>query len=352
MARHRAAILFGPEDMRVEEVERPAAGPGEVLVRVMATALCGSDVHAYLGRLPRIRFPQVLGHELAGVVVETGPGVTGLGVGTRVCIENHMHCGECEFCLEGRINVCRRARSIGFSLPGGFGQHVAVPERFAIPLPDAVSFEVGALIQPLSVAYHAVVRRGRVAAGSRVLVIGSGSMGLCVLAIAAASGAGVYLSGSSPNRLELARRMGAAATIDVREDGAYRRLRDLTGGRGVDTAFECAGGDQDVTLGQALGAVKRGGRVVQVGTFAENRATIPANDLQDQELELLGARGHPNAIEPCIRLVAGGVVDVAPMVTHRAGLDGAADALRMMAFERSRGVKTVLLPNGAPEART
>ncbi|HEX7125548.1 MAG TPA: alcohol dehydrogenase catalytic domain-containing protein [Thermodesulfobacteriota bacterium] len=350
MTGHRAAVLYGPEDLRVVEVERPGAGPGEVVVRVMATALCGSDVHAYLGRLPRIRFPQILGHELAGVVVEAGAGVAALRVGDRVCIENHMHCGACEFCLEGRINICRQARSIGFSLPGGFGQHVVVPERFAVLLPDSLSFEAGALIQPLSVAYHAVVRRGRVTPGSRVLVIGSGSMGLCALAVAAACGAEVYLSGSSPNRLELARRMGAAETLDVREADAYRRVRDLTGGRGVDVAFECAGGDQDATLRQALGAVKRGGRVVQVGTFAENRATVPANDLQDQELELLGARGHPNAIEPCIRLVADGIVDVAPMVTHRVGLEGAADALRMMAFERSRGVKTLLLPNGAAGA--
>lgn len=350
MATQRAAVLYGPEEMRVSDVDRPSPGTGDVLVRVMATALCGSDVHAYLGRLPRIRFPHVLGHEVAGVVAETGRGVSGLRAGDRVCIENHMHCGQCEFCLEGRINICRNARSIGFSLPGGFGQYVVVPERFAIPLPDGVSLEVGALVQPLSVAYHAVVARGRVEAGSRVLVIGSGSMGLSALAVAVASGAEVYLSGSSANRLALARRMGAAATIDTREDGAYGRVRELTGGRGVDVAFECAGGEQDVTLRQALGAVTRGGRVVQIGTFAENRATIPANDLQDQELELLGARGHPNTTLPCLRLVARGAVDVAPMITHRLTLEEADAGLRMMAFERSRGIKSVLHPNGRPDA--
>ncbi len=350
MTSQHAAVLHGPEDLRVGEVERPTARAGEVVVRVMATALCGSDVHAYLGRLPRIRFPQILGHELAGTVAETGPGVTRLRTGDRVCIENHIHCGACEFCLEGRINICKNARSIGFSLPGGFGQYVVLPEAFALPLPDGVSLEVGALVQPLSVAYHAVVARGRVAAGSRVLVIGSGSMGLCALAIAVATGAEVYLSGTSPNRLEMARRMGAVETVDAREDGAYRRVRDLASGRGVDVAFECAGGDQDVTLRQALSTVKRGGRVVQVGTFAENRATIPANDLQDHELELLGARGHPNAIEPCLRLVARGRVDVAPMITERLGLKEAEAGLRMMAFERSRGIKTVLHPNGPPDA--
>ncbi len=350
MTGQRAAVLYGPEKMRVVEVERPSAGAGEVVVRVMVTALCGSDVHAYLGRLPRIRVPQILGHELAGVVAETGPGVTRLRAGDRVCIENHIHCGACELCLEGRINICRSARSIGFSLPGGFGQYVVVPEAFALPLPDGVSLEAGALVQPLSVAYHAVVARGRVRPGSRVLVIGSGSMGLCALAVAAASGAEVYLSGTSPNRLELARRMGAAATVDAREEGAYRRVRELTGGRGVDVAFECAGGEQDVTLRQALGAVRRGGRVVQVGTFAENRATIPANDLQDQELELLGARGHPNAMEPCLRLVAAGRIDVTPMITHRLPLEEAEAGLRMMAFERSRAIKTLLHPNGPPPA--
>ena len=183
-----AAVLHGPGRLVLEERPLPEPGPGAVLVEVGACAICGSDLHLLDGRFPRARFPVVPGHEFMGRVIALGPGVEGLSLGMRACVENHVACGECGFCRAGRENLCRAARSIGFNVDGAYSQHVVAPAKCVIPLPDAVDDAAGSVMQTLGTGYHAV-RRARLEPGETAVILGMGPVGLGALASARLAGA-------------------------------------------------------------------------------------------------------------------------------------------------------------------
>ena len=330
----RAAVLHAPGDVRVEERAVPEPGPREVLVQIAAVGVCGSDVHYYEhGRIGPyvVREPLVLGHESAGRVVALGPGATRHAAGDRVALEPGVPCGRCRECRAGRYNLCRDVRF--FATPpvdGAFADYVAIHEDFAFALPDSVSDEAGALMEPLSVAVWAC-RKAGVAPGARVLVTGAGPIGLLTLQVALASGAAaVAVTDVNEHRLALARRLGATD-----------RLED------ADALVECSGHPD--ALRQGIAALRPAGTAVVVGMGPEEDATVPLSLIQNRELWLTGTFRYANTYPTAIALAAAGRVDLEAIVTARFGLDQAEAALRA-GREDPAAVKAMVIPGSGTAA--
>jgi L-iditol 2-dehydrogenase len=334
----RAAVLRGVGDVVVEERPVPQAGPGEVVVRVASVGVCGSDTHYYEhGRIGQfvVESPLVLGHEAAGEVAALGPGVTSLAVGQRVSVEPGVPDLTCEQCLAGRYNLCPNMRF--FATPpidGAFAEYVVVHSAFAHPVPDTLSDDAAALLEPLSVGIWAC-RRGRVTAGSRVLVTGAGPIGLVSVQAALAFGATeVVVSDVNPERLALAGELGATDVVDARTT----RVTDLP--RPPQVLLECSG--HPTATGEAIRALDRAGRAVLVG-MGGDELPLPLSVVQERELEVTGTFRYANTWPTAIALVAAGRIDLDRLVTGTYGLDQAADALT--AGRRDpRSVKVVVHP--------
>jgi L-iditol 2-dehydrogenase len=331
---NRAAVLHAPGDLRIEERPVPQPGPREVLVEIAAVGVCGSDVHYYEhGRIGShvVRAPMVLGHESAGRVVGLGPGVQRHAVGDRVTLEPGVPCGRCRECRAGRYNLCRDVRF--FATPpidGAFANYVTIHEDFAFALPDSVSDEAGALMEPLSVGIWAC-RKGGVAPGDRVLVTGAGPIGLlaqqCALAFGATS---VTITDVSEERLELARRTGATRAVRAGED-----LDE------ADALIECSG--HPAALAAGIAAVRPAGTAVVVGMGPEEDATVPLSLIQNREIWLTGTFRYANTYPTAIALVASGRVDPEAIITGRYGLGDAEAALRA-GRDDPANVKAMVVP--------
>jgi L-iditol 2-dehydrogenase len=334
----RAAVLRGIGDLVVEERPVPEAGPGEVVVRVASVGVCGSDTHYYEhGRIGQfvVESPLVLGHEAAGEVASLGPGVTSLAVGQRVSIEPGVPDLTCEQCLAGRYNLCPGMRFYGTPpIDGAFAEYVVVHVAFAHPVPDAISDDAAALLEPLSVGIWAC-RKGRVSAGSRVLVTGAGPIGLVSVQAALAFGATeVVVSDVNPERLALARELGATAVVDARTS----RLADLA--QPPQVLLECSG--HPAATAEAIRALDRAGRAVLVGMGGDELA-LPLSVVQEHELEVTGVFRYAGTWPTAIALVAAGRIDLDRLVTGTYGLASAADAL--VAGRRDpQSVKVVVHP--------
>ena len=338
-ATNRAAVLHGPGDLRVETRPMPTPGRREVLVQVAAVGVCGSDVHYYEhGRIGAhmVRKPMVLGHEASGVVVATGSDASRHRVGARVALEPGVPCGSCEQCRHGRYNLCKDVRF--FATPpidGAFADYVTIHEDFAFEVPDSVSLEAAALIEPFSVGIWAS-RKARVGPGDAVLVTGAGPIGLCAVLAARAHGAtDVTVTDVSPVRLEAARRAGATATVDVR--------RETPAEAGVSPAvlLECSGAT--AAVGDGLAVLRPAGRAVLVG-MGEDVVPIPLADVQAKELELTGTFRYANTYPAAIAMVAGGV-DLDWMVSGTYGLDDAEAAL-LAGRDDPASIKAIVAPSG------
>ncbi len=334
----RAAVLRGIGDVVVEERPVPDAGPGEVVVRVASVGVCGSDTHYYdHGRIGRfvLEEPLVLGHEAAGEVAARGPGVTSLAVGQRVSIEPGVPDLTCPQCLAGRYNLCPQMRF--FATPpvdGAFAEYVVVHAAFAHPVPDTISDHAAALLEPLSVGIWGC-RKGRVGAGSRVLITGAGPIGLVSVQVARAFGATeIVVSDVNPERLALARDLGATDVVDARTAS----VADLP--RPPRVLLECSGSPG--ATGQAIRALDRAGRAVLVG-MGGDELPLPLSVVQERELEVTGTFRYAGTWPTAIALVAAGRIDLDRLVTGTYDLASAADAL--VAGRRDpQSVKVVVLP--------
>ena len=334
----RAAVLVGAGDLRIEDRPAPQPGPGEVLVRVQAVGVCGSDTHYYEhGRIGRfvLDAPLVLGHEASGVVVQTGAGTQGPPVGQRVSIEPGVPDLSCPQCLAGRYNLCPAMRF--FATPpvdGAFAELVAVHAAFAHPVPDGVSENAAALLEPLSVGIWAC-RKGRVTAGSRVLITGAGPIGLVCLQVALAAGAtDVVVSDVNPARLALAQQLGASTVLDART----AQLGDLN--RPPQVLLECSG--YPPVISEAIRALDRAGRAVLVGMGGDEIA-LPLAVVQERELEVTGTFRYANTWPAAIALVAAGRVDLDRLVTGTYPLEQVEQALTASRQDPA-AVKAIVAP--------
>jgi L-iditol 2-dehydrogenase len=334
----RAAVLREPGNVVIEERPVPRAGPGEVVVRVRAVGVCGSDTHYYEhGRIGRfvVEAPLVLGHEAAGEVTDLGPGVTRLVVGERVSIEPGVPDLTCGQCLAGRYNLCPNMRFFGTPpVDGAFAEYVVVHEAFAHPVPDSVGDDAAALLEPLSVGIWACMK-ARVTAGSRVLITGAGPIGLLSVQAALAFGATeVVVSDVNPVRLALARELGATMVIDAREAS----VTDLH--RSPEVLLECSG--HPPAIGEAIRALDRAGRAVLVG-MGGDEILLPLSVIQERELELTGTFRYAGTWPRAIALIASGRINLDRLVTGTYRLDQTEEALTAGRRDQ-QSIKVVIHP--------
>ncbi|MCP3980085.1 MAG: alcohol dehydrogenase catalytic domain-containing protein [bacterium] len=338
----RVAVYHSNSDVRVEQRPRPQIGPGELLLSVRASGICGSDVMEWY-RLPKA--PLVLGHEIAGVVEEVGPGVDRFRRGDRVVATHHVPCNTCRYCLTDRHNVCATLHGTNFD-PGGFSELLRLPainvDRGTFRLPDHVTFEEGSFVEPLACA----VRGQRVAglrAGDDVAVLGSGISGILHVQLARALGAGRILATDvSRQRLEMARRNGADAAIAADELSADL-LRRSNEGRLADRVLVCTGARR--AFEQALDLVEPGGTILFFAPLEPGQTLpVPVNDLWKRNVSLVHSyAGPPADMSQALDLIAARRVDVASMITHRLGLGQTGEGFRLT-VEGGESLKVVVDP--------
>ncbi len=335
---NRAAVLHGPHDLRVEDRPMPAPGPGEVLVEVRAVGVCGSDVHYYEhGRIGDfvVSEPLVLGHEAMGVVVGGGERTGRHRPGTRVALEPGVPCGRCAACRGGRYNLC--ADVAFFATPpvdGAFARYVTIHEDFAHPLPDRVSDEAGALLEPLSVGLWAT-RKGGVRPGDRVLVTGAGPVGLLAAQTARIAGAAeVVITDVNPERLRVAEELGAATALNTAE-------HPLDPEMGADVLLECSGAPAAVTAG--IAALRPAGTAVLVGMGPHSEARLPVQLIQNREITLTGTFRYANTYPQAVALAAAGRVELDALANRRFPLDGTEQALLASRTDTSV-IKAMVMP--------
>lgn len=335
-------VAPGAGNVELRHVAEPTAGPGQVKLAVRAAGICGTDLHILNDEFPT-RPPVILGHEVAGEVVEVGAGVERVRPGERVTSETYFSlCGVCRFCRGGRPNLCPERRSIGSAVDGGFAEFLVVPARNVRPLPPTVDWVAGALTEPLACVVHGAIELPKLSPGDVAVVAGPGAIGLLTAQVAKAAGATVVLLGTAVDghRLALGRELGADHTLDVEREDAAALVGDLTGGLGADIGYECSGADP--AAASLLGLVRRGGQYAQIGLFGKPVAW-DLDQVCYKELSVTGSNASvPSAWATALRLLAEGQVRTAPLVTQRFPLSEWAEAFRR--FEARAGVKLVLEP--------
>jgi alcohol dehydrogenase, propanol-preferring len=341
------AALFraAHQPLEITEVPTPEPGAGAVLVRVASCGVCHTDLHYIDHGTPTFKTPPlVLGHEISGTIAALGPGVNTWKKGDRVLLPAVLTCGTCEMCRTGRENICERNQMFGNNIDGGFAEFVVAPAKDVYALPCEVPLVEAAIIaDAITTPFHAVVRRGQVAPGDWVLVVGCGGVGLNVVQIAAALGGRVIAVDPAAGKLEWATRLGAVATIDpAATPRADKEVRRLTGGAGVDVAFEAVG--KSAAQEMAFGCVRTGGRLVLVG-YSTEAMTLNAGRVMYREMSVIGSLGcRPVDYPRVIELARQGRIKVAELVTHRFPLERINDALDTL--RSGAAIRAVVVPTG------
>jgi L-iditol 2-dehydrogenase len=346
----QALVVLAPEKFEIQAVPVPEPGPMEVLCRVKAVSICGTDSHLIAGDYPGFwppAFPIIPGHEWAGEIVALGAGAdkAGWAVGDRVAGTSHDACGVCQQCVEGRYNLCENYgvmdlhRQYGHNYQGADAEYVVHGVKCIFPLPDSVSFEAGAVIDPASLALHCA-RRGRVKPGDTVVIMGAGPVGLLGGDAALAMGAGRVIVVGRGLRLAKALEMGFEG-VDSNAGDPVDTVRDMTGGLGADVVLEAAG--TPTTLRWALAMLRKGGRIAAVGIPTEG-VDIEVRDLVLYELELAGSRASAGEMRRVMPLIADGRIRLDAIMTHQFALADFGSALATFRDRASGAIKITLKP--------
>jgi len=324
----KAAFLYKPGDIRIEEMDVPTPKDNEALIKLKAVGVCGSDVHFYeVGRIGDfvVKEPLILGHECAGEVIEVGKNVKTVKIGDRVALEAGVPCRICEFCRSGRYNLCSSV--VFLAAPpfhGAYREYIAHPEDFLFKLPDNMTYEEGAMIEPLSVGTYAA-ERGGVNVRNTVVIIGAGTIGLMTLQAVKARGAtDIIITDLEPFRLELAKKLGATHTVNAKEVDAIQKVLELTNG-GADVIMEAVGAP--ATIQQTIKMARPGAVIVLIGMPTVDDIPIRIVEAICKEVDIRGIFRYANAYRPAIKLVSKGKIDVKSMITTRFPLDKVQEAL-------------------------
>jgi len=337
----KAAIIEKPGKVTIREVRRPGLKYGEVLVKVRVTGICGSEIHAYHGTHP-YRIPPVLsGHELAGDIEAIGEGIQKFRVGDRVTVEPQIACKRCQYCLSGHYNLCTNKIVLGTKeWPGSLGEYITAPEEVVYKLPDHVSYEAGAFVEPLSVGVHAV-RVAHLAKDDNVLIAGSGSIGLSVLgAVKNYSEGKIICSDVRDFNLDLARKLGAHEVLGASESDFVEKMDQFTGGKGVDTAFVTVGSVN--AFEQSLQVTRKRGKTIIIGLFAE-KTHIDLSYIVSNEKMVMGVLMYRRKdFEESLNFIASGKFSPGEIITHRLPIERAQEAFDL-ADKKSENVGKVML---------
>lgn len=339
--------MHGIDDVRIDDVPMPQMKDGDVLIKMKAVGICGSDVHYYKhGKIGdyAVEKPMILGHECAGEIVDMAKDVKGFKAGDRVAIEPGYTCRKCIYCKTGRYNLCPDV--IFMATPpvdGALVEYVAWPADFVFQLPENMTYEHGALIEPLAVGMHAV-RRSRLMPGESVVILGAGTIGLVTILSAKAAGAGqIVVADLEDIRLDMAGKLGATHVINAGKEDTREVVKELTQGFGAEVVFETAGSVP--TTQQTIELAARGGRIVWVGLPGQSEFPMPVVQAIDKGLDMMGIFRYANVYPPAIQLVSNGRMDVDPLVTHRYSVENVKEALEV-AHERRDGAVKVMVEMG------
>ncbi len=345
-----ALVVHEPNRFSIEAVGRPSPGRHEVLCRVHAVAICGTDPHIIQGHYPGFwpkGWPFIPGHEWAGEIAELGAGAADFGfrTGQRVAGTSHAGCGVCRLCVEGRYNLCenfgdeRVHRQYGHYTQGAYAEYVVHSVKSVFGIPDSLPYEEAAMLDPASIALH-TVRRGNPQPGDTVVVIGPGVMGMLVAQCARACGAGRVIVVGRGDRLRKAADLGAE-TVDIGATDPVHAVRERTGGRGAELALECSG--DPAAVAQAAALLCKGGRLAAIGIPQED-SRVPMKDIVLNELEIVGVRAAAGDMPRALALVEAGTLLLAPLISHRFALRDYAEAYETFTSRLQGALKVVLFP--------
>jgi L-iditol 2-dehydrogenase len=346
----RALVVEAPNEFGVQEVQRPSPGRFEVLCKVNAVAICGTDPHILQGHYPGFwpkEWPLIPGHEWAGEIVELGPGSDTLGwaVGDRVAGTSHAACGFCRLCVEGRYNLCENFgvealhSQYGHNTDGAYADFVVHSVKSVFRVPDELPDEQAAMLDPTAIALH-TVRRGGQQPGDTVAVIGPGVMGLLVAECSRVLGAGRVVVVGRGARLARAAELGYE-TVDFTAGDPVAAVREGTNGRGADVALECSGADD--ALESCIGMVRKGGRVAVIGLPMRD-ARVPLQRVVLDEIDIVGVRAAAGEMPMAVSLVADGRIRLSELITHRYALEDFADAYRTFTERVDGALKVIVRP--------
>jgi len=342
----KALTLVGSSQFQFGEAQEPEPQDDEVLIRVAACGICGSDVHGMDGSTGRRIPPVIMGHEAAGTVVKSGPAAGAWHPGERVTFDSTLYCGACEYCADGMVNLCKNRRILGVSCGeyrqhGAFAEYVSVPGRVICRLPERVSFEQAVFVEPTAVALHAV-RRAQAGPGQTGLVVGAGIIGLLTLqALKAAGCEKVYATDLSESRLALAKELGADEVFPAKAGGLKEAMLARTGGEGVDVVMECVG--LGVTVQTAVDCVRKGGSVGLVGNLAQ-RIEFPLQSVVTREISLFGSCASAGEYPAALEEIAAGRIRVEPLMSAVRPLAEGADWFHKLHAAEGDLIKVILRP--------
>lgn len=333
-------VMTAPGVIEFRETPRPIAAEGQVLVRIMRIGICGSDIHVYHGKHPFTRYPVTQGHEVSGRIEAVGSGVEGLSVGQKVTIEPQVCCGHCYPCTHGKYNLCEELKVMGFQTTGTASEYFTVDAAKVTPLPETMSYDEGAMIEPLAVTVHAAKRFPELK-GARVAILGCGPIGILLMQSCKALGAAsVLVTDVSDYRLSVARSVGADYAVNTGETDMEQALRDAFGSDKADVIYDCAG--SDITMGQAIRCARKGSTIVLVAVFSK-LASVDLAVLNDHELELNTSMmyRHEDYVD-AIRLVSEGKVQLRPLMSRHFAFPDYLKAYQYIDENREMTMKVII----------
>lgn len=342
----KALVLVSYNHFEYREVPQPVPGPDEVLVEVKACGICGSDVHGMDGSTGRRIPPLIMGHEAAGIIAEVGQEVRSWLPGDRVTFDSTVYCGRCDYCRRGQSNLCEKRQVLGVSCKeyrrdGAFAQYVTVPERILYRLPEGLSFEHAAMVEAVSIAAHAVRRTG-VRATDTVVVVGTGMIGLLIVQVLRLMGCHRIIAVDVDlKRLDMALQLGADEKVVAQGPNATEILREMTGGKGADSAIEVVGRSESVKT--AVASLRKGGRLTFVGNLSPI-VELPLQSVVTNELELSGSCASSGEYPTCLEWMATGAIAVAPLISAVAPLAEGARWFDVLHKGGGNHLKVILRP--------
>ena len=338
--KYHMAVVTEPGKIEFQERLLPELGTNDVLIKVRAASICGSDLHIYKGKHPSAPLPVAVGHEVSGEVVQIGENVSSVALGDRVAVEPVIACGKCHFCLRGKYHLCTKISFQYRQGQGGFAPYFMTNERWLHELPENITYEEGALVEPLSVAIHAVTR-GSVNIGQTGAIFGAGAIGLLILMVIKHAGVGdIFVVDIQEHRLEKAKALGASSVLNNLKSDAVEQIFQMTNRLGVDKAFEAVG--IEATLVQSLNVLKKGGRAVLAGIFERPEVCIPANIFVQKEITLSGSQGYCWDFQEAVKLAQYGTVQLNQLITHVLPLEELRDGFELLIDPKNKAIKVVI----------